>query len=261
MGGLTILGLGLVRQLPSKGENNYIEVSHINLGKQNSTLKFPQITGSPMDRTRVVIVDNKAMIRDSIGALLSLHDDIEVVGVASDSRETIEKAQELAPDVVLMDITSPDLGVLEVIRRLKKKNPGVKVLVMTNPDDREQIMSGIKVGAAGCVSKRAPGSELISAIRALHRGEFFLCPSAVATMILDYRQRKSNQPYGQLTLRQTEVLKLIAEGHTSREIADILHTSLKTVQNHRLTMMKKLDIHNSAKLVKYAIHSRLVTFE
>jgi two-component system response regulator NreC len=211
-----------------------------------------------MGKIRVVVVDDKAMIRDSIGALLNLHDDIEVVGEASESREAIEKAQKLEPDVLLMDITSPDLGVLETIRRLKKKNPGVKVLTLTNHDNREQIVSGIKAGAAGCVSKRAPGSELISAIRALQRGEFFLCPFAVATMIADYRQLKNTQPNDQLTPRQREVLKLIAEGHTSREIADILHTSLKTVQCHRMTIMKKLDIHNRAKLVKYAIHSGLV---
>jgi DNA-binding NarL/FixJ family response regulator len=214
-----------------------------------------------MGKTRVVVVDDKAMIRDSIRALLGLHDDIEVVGEASESREVIEKVRELAPDVVLMDITRPGLEVLETILRLKKKNPGVKVLALTNHDNREQIVSGIKAGAAGCVSKKAPSSELISAIRALQRGEFFLDSSAVAVVIADYRQLKNAQPYDRLTPRQREVLKLIAEGHTSQEIADILHTSLKTVQSHRMTMMKKLDIHNRAKLVKYAVHSRLITLE
>jgi two-component system response regulator NreC len=214
-----------------------------------------------MNKARVVLVETRALIRDSIRALLCGYEDIEVVGEASDGKEVIEKVQELAPDVILMDITLRDAGMLKTIRILNKNNPRVKVLAITNHDNREEIVSGIKAGAAGCVSKGAPGTELVSAIRALQRGEFFLYPSAVATLVNDYRQLKRTEPYDKLTPRQMEVLKLIAEGHTSREIADLLHTSLKTVQNQRVTLMEKLDIHNRAGLVRYAIHNRMVTLE
>jgi two-component system response regulator NreC len=214
-----------------------------------------------MNKTKVILVDTRALIRDSIKALLCGYEDIEVVGEASESREVIEKAQELAPDVILMDFTLPDRGMLRTIRILNKSNPHIKVLAITNHDNREEIVSGIKAGAAGCVSKGAPGTELVSAIRTLQRGEFFLYPSAVATLINDYRQLKRTEPYDQLTPRQREVLKLIAEGHTSREIADLLHTSLKTVQNQRVAVMEKLDIHNRAELVRYAIHNGVVTLE
>jgi len=224
-------------------------------------LKLPHITEFPMSKVRVLVVYDKAMIRDGIQALLGLHDDIEVVGEASEGREAIEKAQELAPDVMLIDITAPGPDVLNTIRHLRKKNSKVKVLALTNHDNREEIVFAIRAGSAGCVSKRAPGSELISAIRALQRGEFFLYPSALETVIADYRQLKNAQPHDQLTPRQRDVLKLVAEGYTSREIADILHANLKTIQGHLATTMTKLDIHNRAKLVKYAIRSGLVTLE
>lgn len=212
-----------------------------------------------MGKTRVLVVDDKIMIRDSIKALLGLYDDIEVVGEASEIREAIEKTQELAPDVVLIDIAFPDMAVLKTIPRMKKKNPEVKVLLVMDHYYRDQIVSGTKAGADGYLSKGASGSELISAIHALQRGEFYLYPSVLERAIADYRKLKKARPYDKLTPRQREVLKLIAEGYTSREIADILNTSCKTVQNHRVTMMKKLDIHNSTKLVRYAIRSRLVS--
>ena len=162
------------------------------------------------------------------------------------------------PDVVIMDIAMPGLDGLDATRRIGKKNPKVKVLVLTQHDNREYILSSIKAGAAGYVPKRALGSELVSAIRAVHKGDSFLYPSAAAALIEDYRQQAKEEPYDRLTAREREILKLIADGNTSRQIADILSISLKTVLGHRAKIMGKLNIHNRTELIKYAMRKGLV---
>src|SRR4030067_1798870 len=198
-----------------------------------------------MDKIKVLVVDDHAIMRDGIRALLGLHDDIEVVGEASEGKEAVEKAQELVPDVVIMDIAMPGMGGLEATRRIKKKNPKIKVLVLTQHDNKEYILSVIKAGASGYVPKRALGSELVSAIHAVQQGDSFLYPSAAAALIEDYlHQSKGEDPYDQLTAREREILRLIAEGHTSREIADTLFVSLKTGRGHRSKIMEKLNINN-----------------
>ena len=128
-------------------------------------------------------------MRDGIRALLSLHDDIEIVGEASEGKEAIEKTRELAPDVIVMDIAMPGMDGLEATRRITKQNPKAKVLVLTQHDNKEYVLSAIKAGSAGYVPKRALGSELVSAIRAVHHGESFLYPSAATALIEDYRQQ------------------------------------------------------------------------
>jgi DNA-binding NarL/FixJ family response regulator len=211
-----------------------------------------------MNKIRVLIVDDHAIMRDGIRALLGIYDDVEIAGEASEGREAIEKVQELTPDVVVMDITMPGMDGLEATRRIKKKNPKVKVLVLTQHDDGQYTRSAIKAGAAGYVPKRALGSELISAIRTIHEGQAFLHPSAASTLIEDYRQQAEVNLYDRLTAREREILKLIAEGHTSREIGEMLAISLKTVLCHRTRIMKKLDLHNSTELIKYAMRKGLI---
>jgi two-component system response regulator NreC len=158
-----------------------------------------------------------------------------------------------------MDISMPGMDGLEVTRRLTKRNPGMKVIILTQHDNREYILSAIKVGAAGYIPKKALGSDLISAIRAVHSGDSFLYPSAAKTLIDDYR-KQAEQPdiYESLTEREREILKLIAEGLTSREIANALYISQKTVQGHRTKIMEKLDLHNRTELIKYAMRKGLV---
>ncbi len=214
-----------------------------------------------MDKIKILVVDDHAIMRDGIRALLGLHDDIEIVGEASEGKEAIEKTQELAPDVIIMDIAMPGMEGMEATRRIIKKHPKVKVLVLTQHDNREYIISTIKAGAAGYVPKRALGSDLVSAIRSVYRGGSFLYPSAATALIQDYLHKVEDDPYDRLTAREREILKLIAEGSTSREIADMLFISLKTVLGHRTKIMKKLDLHNRAELFKYAVRKGLVTID
>jgi len=215
-----------------------------------------------MDKIKILLVDDHAIMRDGIKALLSIHDDIEIVGEASEGKEAIEMAQGLMPDVVVMDIGMPGMDGLEATRRLTKRNPRIKVIILTQHDNKEYIFSTIKAGAAGYVPKKALGSELVSAIRAVCRGDSFLYPSAARVLIEDYRQQaEKGSPYDSLTGREREILKLIAEGHTSREIADALFISLKTVHGHRTKIMEKLDLHNRTELIKYAMRKGLVSID
>lgn len=214
-----------------------------------------------MNKIKVLLVDDHAILRDGIRALLGLYDDIEVVGEASEGKEAIEKVQELAPDVVVMDIAMAGLDGLEATRRIKKKNPEVKVLVLTQHDNREYMLSTVKAGAAGYVPKSALGSELVSAIRAICTGGSFLYPSAAKALIEDYLHQVEQEPYDRLTSREREILKLIADGHSSREIADMLFLSLKTVLGHRAKIMEKLNIHNRTELIRFAMRKGLVSMD
>lgn len=217
-----------------------------------------------MAKIRVLLVDDHAILRDGIHALLALQDDIEVVGEAADGREAIEKARQLAPDIVLMDIVMPLMDGLEACRRICKENPKTKVIVLTQYDNKEYVSSSVKAGAAGCISKRAVASELVSAIRVVHGGDYFLYPPIATMLVEDYLQRMGEaeaDDYNRLTAREREVLKLVAEGHTNREIAELLVISVRTVIGHRTSLMEKLDIHNRSELVKYAIRKGLTSVD
>jgi DNA-binding NarL/FixJ family response regulator len=215
------------------------------------------------NRIRILVVDDHAIMRDGVRALLSIQDDIEIIGEAADGREAVAQALELRPDVVLMDIAMPGLDGLEATRRITKKLPSAKVVVLTQHDNREYVLTAIKAGAAGYVPKRALGSELVTAVHAVHRGDSFLYPSVATVLIDGYRRGDTSVDTGfsGLTAREREILKLIAEGHTSREIGEILNISLKTVQGHRTRIMSKLDLHNRTELIKYAMRKDLVTLE
>lgn len=215
-----------------------------------------------MNKIKVLLVDDHAIIRDGIRALISLHDDIEIAGEASEGNEAIEKTRELAPDVIVMDLAMPGMDGLEATRRITKQNPKAKVLVLTQHDNKEYILSAIKAGSAGYVSKRALGSELVSAIRAVYHGESFLYPSAATALVEDYRQQaQGGDAYDELTPREREILKLIADGHTSRDIANMLFISLKTVMGHRTRIMGKLGLHNHTELIRYAMRKGIVSID
>ena len=214
-----------------------------------------------MEKIKVLIVDDHAILQDGIKALLNTENDMEIVGVASNGKEAIAKAQELLPDVIIMDISMPIMNGIEATRLITKKNHKVKILVLTQHDNAEYVLSAIKAGAAGFLPKKAIGSELILAIHEIYRGESFLHPSAATSLIEKYRQTSESEPYDSLTTKEREVLKLIAEGHTSREIAEMLFISLKTILGHRSKIMEKLDIHNRTELIKYAMRKGLITVD
>jgi two-component system response regulator NreC len=215
-----------------------------------------------LQKIRVLVVDDHTIVRDGICALLALAADIEVVGEAANGMEALEVVKKLSPDVVLMDVAMPIMGGLEATRRIRKEFPNAKVLALTQYDDKEYVFPLIEAGACGFISKAAASSELTSGIRYVYRGESFLSPSVAKLMIEDYQQgaalRGKSDPYQQLTDREREVLKLVAEGYTTQEIADMLVISPKTVEGHKSSLMAKLDIHNRIDLVKYALRKGLI---
>ncbi len=213
-----------------------------------------------MGKIRVLIVDDHAILREGIRALLTLSKDMEVVGEAADGQEGVEIARELSPDVVLMDIAMPGLDGLEATRRIKDRHKNVKVLILTQHENREYVFPILKAGADGYVLKKAAGTELISAIRAVHEGGTFLYPSVARTVVEDYLRPDgtiAERRHSKLTDREIEVLKLVAEGRSNQEIADLLCLSVKTVTGHRTNIMEKLDLHSRTELVKYAIRTGL----
>ena len=213
-----------------------------------------------MSKIRVLVVDDHAMFREGIRSLLQGYDDVEVAGEATQGREAIEKVRQLAPQVVLMDIAMPVMGGLEATRRIQKESPNTRVLALTQYEDSEYILSMLRAGAKGYISKTATASELVSAIRTVYNGECFLYPSAATTLIEEYLMRVGGEKneYERLTDREREILQLVAEGRTNREIADTLFISVKTVLRHRTGIMEKLDFHNRTELIKYAISKGLI---
>jgi len=216
-----------------------------------------------MAKIRVLVTDDHAIVRDGICALLALTGDIEAVGVAANGREALEMVRELAPDVVLMDIAMPIMDGVEATRRIRKEFPKVKVLALTQYDDKAYVFPVIEAGASGFISKTAVSSELAAGIRSVYRGDSFLSPSVARFLVEDYQQvasmKESQDPYEQLTNREREVLKLVVEGHTTQEIAAMLVLSPKTVERHRTNLMAKLDIHNRTELIKYALRKGIIT--
>ena len=216
-----------------------------------------------MTKIRVLVTDDHAMVRDGICALLALTGDIEAVGIATNGREALEMVKALIPDVVLMDIAMPIMDGVEATRRIHKEFPKVKVLALTQYDDKAYVFPVIEAGASGFISKTAASSELATGIRSVHRGDSFLSPSVARFLVEDYQQiasmKGSQDPYEQLTNREREVLKLVAEGHTAQEVATMLVLSPKTVERHKTNLMSKLDIHNRTELVKYALRKGIIT--
>jgi len=216
-----------------------------------------------MQKIKVLIVDDHTLVRDGIRALLSLVADIKVVGEAANGREALEKVKKLAPDVVLMDLAMPILSGLEATRRIRKRFPGIKVLALTQYEDREYIVPTIEAGARGFVSKTAAFSELASAIQAVYQGGSFLSPMAAAAVVEECQQKVAiegeKDSYQNLTDREREMLKLVAEGYTAKEIADMLVIGLRTVETHKTNLMKKLNIHNKADLIRFAIRKGIIT--
>ena len=216
-----------------------------------------------MKKIRVLIVDDHTLVRDGIRALLALASDIEVVGEAGNGKEALEKTRQLAPDVVLMDLAMPIMGGLEATRRIRREFTSTKVLALTQYDDSEYVVPVVEAGARGFITKMSAFSELASAIQAVYRGDSYLSPSAALALVEECQQRTTPEGekdnYQQLTDREREILKLVVEGHTARQIADMLVVSPKTVEWYKTSLMNKLNLHNRMDLIKFAIRRGLIT--
>jgi DNA-binding NarL/FixJ family response regulator len=210
---------------------------------------------------RLLLVDDHTIVRQGIRAVLEDEPDMTVVGEAEDGRAAVRLACELEPDVVVMDIAMPGLNGLEATRQIRRDRPSVKVLVLTMHDNEEYIRQVLAAGALGYVLKYAAAGELLEAIRAVHRGEAVLSPAITRLVIEDYlrwSEVRDEPDDANLTPREREVLQLIAEGYTSRQIAEILNVSVKTTQAHRANLMAKLDLHDRGELIKYAIQKKII---
>lgn len=217
------------------------------------------------EKIKVLLVDDHAMFRAGIRMLLETQEDFEVVGEADDGSEAIRKTKELKPDVVLMDIGMKGMNGLDATRNIKKASPATQVLALTMHDSEEYFFEMLEAGASGYVLKEAAPSDLFPAIRAAHQGEAFFYPSVAKKLLDDYlhlaKSGEEKVSYDGLTDREREVLKLIAQGLTNREVAKRLYLSVNTVEAHRGHIMAKLGLHNRAQLIKYAIKKKLINLD
>lgn len=212
-------------------------------------------------KTKVLIVDDHAVFRAGLRALLNLQPDLEVVGEAAEGQEALEKAQKLQPDVILMDISLPGIDGLEATAQMKKRHPKAKVLILTMHEDKRYLYPALKAGASGYVVKRAADTELIEAIRAARRGDAFLHPSMAKVIVEDVRTGASKHEEAaaqELSDRESEVLTLIAQGQSYKEMAGLLAVSVKTVETYRERIKVKLGLTTRSEMVRYALEKGLL---
>lgn len=214
------------------------------------------------EKIRILVVDDHAILRSGLRMMLNAQPDIEVIGEAADGRTGVTEAVRLHPDVVLMDITMPDQNGIEATRQIKQQVPDIHVLVLTMHENDEYLFQCLRAGASGYILKEAADTELIHAIRTIRTGSFYLSPEAQTIMVGEYMKHvkleEEHDSYRDLTEREREVLKLVAEGYTNNQIAEQLVISPKTVDTHRMHVMDKLNLHNRAELVKYAMRRGLL---
>jgi DNA-binding NarL/FixJ family response regulator len=209
-----------------------------------------------LNRHRILLADDHALMRAGLRALLDGMPNMEVVGEAEHGGEALKLAAQLHPDLILMDVSMPILNGIEATRRAVRLRPRPRILMLSMHDDTEYVRQALSAGASGYLLKQAPRREFELALAAVVRGEVWISPSIARTVIDDIARRAPR--HDELTPRQREILQLVAEGHTTKQIAKRLHIGVKTVETHRLQIMERLDIHNIAGLVRYAIRSGII---
>jgi two-component system response regulator NreC len=218
-----------------------------------------------MANVRVLLADDHAIVRKGLSALLDGEPGFEAIAEVADGREALAKVEELQPDVVLMDISMPGLNGLEATRQIRQQFPEIKILILSMYATEEYIFQALQAGASGYVVKNSAVTDLIAAIRAIQDGDSYLSPSISKMVISEYIHNHATgnggDRYDTLTSREREVLQLIAEGHSTREIAELLFISEKTVRAHGSALREKLDISSTARLTQYAIRKGLIAAE
>lgn len=214
---------------------------------------------------QVLVVDDHAIVRSGLSALINAEQDMRVIAAAENGREAFEKAVNLRPHVILMDLSMPVENGLQATTRIKKELPEVEILILTMHDDKEYLFRVLQAGASGYVLKNAQEMDVMSAIRTVHRGEAYLYPNAAKSLITEYLQRvqsgEQTEGYRILTDREQEILTLIAKGYSNKEIADLIYVSVKTVEAHKSKIMEKLELKTRHELVQYALKKGLLELE
>ena len=215
-----------------------------------------------MAKIRVLLTDDHTLFRQGIRQLLTAEPDIEIVGEAADAAEAVGLAGQIRPDLVLMDVGMQGMSSFEATRQIRKERPETRVVFLSMYDDEDYLAESVEMGASGYVLKDSPAEQLVNAVREVHRGGSYLSPRLLARLVEDFRSQgagASRQPrFGNLTKREREVLKMLAEGQSVKEIASGFSLSVKTVEAHKFNLMRKLDIHNKAQLVQYAIQKKII---
>jgi DNA-binding NarL/FixJ family response regulator len=211
-------------------------------------------------KIRCVIADDHVLVRQGIRRLLQDESDVEIVGEAGDAAEALKCVMELRPDIVLMDIGMPGFSSFDATRVIQADYPQTRVIFLTMHESQDYVMQGLQAGAAGYLLKNTPADKLASVLRDVHQGGKFVSPEVLGGLLDNGRfsQDRPRPSRTSLTPRETEIMKLLAEGNTVRKIAGMLGLSLKTVEAHKFNLMRKLDIHNKAELVHCAIRKKIV---
>jgi DNA-binding NarL/FixJ family response regulator len=210
-----------------------------------------------MTKLRIFLADDHAVVREGLKAMINAQPDMEVIGEAADGRTAWEQAKACQPDIVILDLSMPQLNGSQITERLKQACPQVKVLALTVHEEKGYVQQLLQAGASGYVLKLAAAAELIHAIRVVAAGGVYLDPSVARIIVANYRHKPSlgeGVQRSQLSERETEVLCLIAKGYTIKEIAAHLDLSVKTVETYKTRLLKKLDLHSRADIVRYALH-------
>lgn len=215
-----------------------------------------------MSKLRILLTDDHTLFRQGLKSLLEAEYDMQVIGEARDGQEAVDRALELKPDLVIMDIGMPGLSSFEAARQIRRVLPDTRILFLTMYDDEDYLAQCLEAGASGYVLKDTPAEQLVAAVREIRRGGKYLSPMILSRLVEDIRSRKPAERFkpriSTLTPREREVLKFLAEGLSVKEIAVMLKLSTKTVEAHKFNLMRKLDLHNKAQLVQYAIKRKII---